>query len=182
MKHRILPIAFGLNSFYLAVLYFRMFWISDKASTAELLTYKYMLYSVFFVYPLFIISTLILTKEFKAGFFLKLFVWLLVASGPVLYFLIFDLYKEKELFYGCLITVIQCLVQSKTVKDDEMIARVAGVFSAKLILWFFVLLVSLSFHTFYSDLPANMLGGGIYYLCVGILDILVVRYKFLTEN
>ncbi|WP_347216123.1 hypothetical protein, partial [Chryseobacterium sp.] len=147
MKHRILPVAFGLNSFYLSFLYFRMFWISDGGETAELLNYKYMLYSVFFVFPLFIISTLILTKEFKAGFFLKVFVWLLVASGPILYFLIFDLYKEKELFYGCIITVIQCLVQSKTVKDDEMIARVAGVFSAKLILWFFILIFSLFFHT-----------------------------------
>ncbi|WP_336959141.1 hypothetical protein [Chryseobacterium contaminans] len=182
MKHRILPVAFGLNSFYLSFLYFRMFWISDRVETSELLTYKYMLYSVFFVYPLFIISTLILTKEFKAGFFLKIFVWLLVASGPLLYFLTFDLYKEKELFYGCLITVAQCLIQSKMVKDDEMIARVAGVFSAKLILWFFILLLSLFFHTIYSDMLSNMLFGGIYYLCIGILDILVVRYKFLTEK
>lgn len=182
MKQRILPVAFGLNSFYLSFLYFRMFWISDGGETAELLKYKYMLYSLFFVYPLFIISTLILTKEFKAGFFLKIFVWLLVAAGPILFFLIFDLYKEKELFYGCLVTVAQCLYQSKTVKDDEMISRVAGVFSAKLILWFFVLLLSISFHIFYADLPANMLGGGVYYLCVGILDILVVRYKFLTEK
>ncbi|SHL26706.1 hypothetical protein [Chryseobacterium contaminans] len=182
MKHRILPVAFGLNSFYLSFLYFRMFWISDRVETSELLTYKYMLYSVFFVYPLFIISTLILTKEFKAGFFLKIFVWLLIASGPLLYFLTFDLYKEKELFYGCLITVAQCLIQSKMVKDDEMIARVAGVFSAKLILWFFILLLSLFFHTIYSDMLSNMLFGGIYYLCIGILDILVVRYKFLTEK
>ncbi|OCA76514.1 hypothetical protein BBH99_12570 [Chryseobacterium contaminans] len=159
-----------------------MFWISDRVETSELLTYKYMLYSVFFVYPLFIISTLILTKEFKAGFFLKIFVWLLIASGPLLYFLTFDLYKEKELFYGCLITVAQCLIQSKMVKDDEMIARVAGVFSAKLILWFFILLLSLFFHTIYSDMLSNMLFGGIYYLCIGILDILVVRYKFLTEK
>ncbi|MEJ5102639.1 hypothetical protein [Chryseobacterium sp. MYb328] len=182
MKHRVLPIAFGLNSFYLSVLYFRMFWISDKVKTELLLTYKYMLYSVFFVFPLFIISTLILTKEFKAGFFLKLLIWLLVAAMPVLYFWFFDLMKEKELLYGYLITLVQCLVQSKTVKDDEMISRVAGVFSAKLILWFFILLVSLSFHTLYSDLPASMLAGGIYYLCVGILDILVVRYKFITEK
>lgn len=182
MKHRILPVAFGLNSFYLSFLYFRMFWISDGGETAELLRYKYMLYSLFFVYPLFIISTLILTKEFKAGFFLKIFVWLLVAAGPILFFAIFDLYKEKELFYGCLITVAQCLVQSKMVKDDEMIARVAGVFSAKLILWFFILILSLFFHTIYSDMLSNLLFGGIYYLCIGILDILVVRYKFLTEK
>lgn len=182
MKHRILPIAFGLNSFYLSVLYFRMFWMSDEMKTEVLLTYKYMLYSVFVVFPLFIISTLILTKEFKAGFFLKLFIWLLVATMPVLYFFAFDLVKEKELLYGYLITLVQCLIQSKTVKDDEMISRVAGVFSAKLILWFFILLLSIFFHTFYSDLPANMLAGGVYYLCVGILDILVVRYKFLTEK
>ncbi|SDJ12114.1 hypothetical protein [Chryseobacterium jejuense] len=182
MKHRVLPVAFGLNSFYLSFLYFRMFWISEGRETVELLTYKYMLYSVFFVYPLFIFSTLILTKEFKAGFFLKIFVWLLAAAGPILYFLTFDLFKEKELFYGCLITLVQCLVQSKTVKDDEMIARVAGVFSAKLILWFFILIFSLFFQTIYSDILVNMLFGGIYYLCIGILDILVVRYKFLTEK
>ncbi len=182
MRHRILPVAFGLNSFYLSFLYFRMFWISDSVGTAELLKYKYMLYSLFFVYPLFIISTLILTKEFKAGFFLKMFVWLLVAAGPILFFLTFDLYKEKELFYGCLVTVAQCLYQSKTVKDDEMISRVAGVFSAKLILWFFILLFSLFFHTIYSETLSNMLFGGIYYLTIGILDIVVVRYKFLTEK
>lgn len=182
MRHRILPFAFGLNSFYLSFLYFRMFWISKGGETEELLRYKYMLYSVFFVFPLFIFSTLIFTKEFKAGFFLKLFVWLLVAAMPVLYFCFFDLLKEKELLYGSLITLAQCLFQSKTVKDDEMISRVAGVFSAKLLLWFFILLFSLFFQTLYSDILTNMLFGGIYYLCVGILDILVVRYKFLTEK
>lgn len=184
MKHRVVPIAFGLNSFYLSFLYFRLFWISSGKVTGELLTYKYMLYSVFMVYPLFMISALIFSKQFKGGFFIKLLVWALMAAVPLLYFYSFDLFDEKPLFYGYILTLIQCLFQSKMIKDEEMAARVAGVFAAKLLLWFVTLILSLSFLIWYSDrdILMNMLFGGFYYLFAGILDIVIVRYKFLTEK
>lgn len=184
MGNRPLPIILGLNSFYLSFLYFRLFWLSDGRETEELLTYKYMLYSVFLVYPLFIFASFIFSKEFKANVFLKGLIGLLILSGPVLYFYTFDLFEQKELFYGYVITLIQCLIQSFRVKDGEMIARVASVYAAKLLLWFVVLLLSMVSLTLYSgkDILTNMLFGGIYYFCVGILDILIVRYQFLTKK
>lgn len=184
MKYKNYSVVFKLNSFYLSFLYFRMFWLSDGTETEELLTYKYMLYSVFLVYPLFIFSTFMFSKEVKAGFFVKLLIWLMIFLGPALFFYTFDLYQQKELLYGAVFTVIQCLIQSKTVKDEEMLSRVAGVFAAKLLLWFFVLLLSMTSLIWYSDrdILMNMLAGGIYYFCVGILDILIDRHKFLSEK
>lgn len=184
MRNRPLSVVFWLNSFYLSFLYFRLFWLSDGKETEELLTYKYMLYSVFLVYPLFIFASYIFSKEFKANMLLKGLIGLLLLSGPVLYFYTFDLFEQKELFYGYVITLIQCLIQSFRVKDEEMIARIASVFAVKLLLWFVVLLLSMFSLTFYSDrdILMNMLFGGFYYFCVGILDILIVRYRFLTEK
>lgn len=184
MRHRVLSIGFSLNSFYLSFLYFRLFWLSDGKETAELLTYKYMLYSVFLVYPLFIFSTFIFSKGIKANFFLRLLIWLMCLSGPVLYFYTFDLFDQKELFYGYVMILIQCMFQSLMVKDEEMTARIAGVFAAKLLLWFVVLLLSMFSLVWYSnrDILTNMLAGGLFYLCAGILDILIGKYKFLSEK
>lgn len=182
MKYRVLSIGFNLNSFYLSFLYFRLFWLSDGRETAELLTYKYMLYSVFLVYPLFVFSAFVFSKGAKSNFFLRLLAWLLCLSGPLLFFYTFDLFRQKALFYGYMITLVQCLVQSLTVKNEEMIARVAGVFAAKLLLWFVVLLVSMLSLAWYSDrdILTNMLAGGLFYLGVGILDILIDKHKFLS--
>jgi hypothetical protein len=73
---------------------------------------------------------------------------------------------------------------SLMVKDEEMTARIAGVFAAKLLLWFVVLLLSMFSLIFYSnrDILTNMLAGGLFYLCAGILDILIGKYKFLSEK
>lgn len=184
MKYKNYSVIFKLNSLYLSFLYFRMFWLSDGTETQELLLYKYMLYSVFMVYPLFIFSTLMFSKEVKAGFFLKFFIWLMILLGPALFFYTFDLYQQKELLYGSILTVIQCLIQSRTIKDDELLFRAAGVFAAKLLLWFFVLLLSMISLVWYSDrdILTNMLAGGIYYFCVAILDMLIDKYKFLSEK
>jgi Ca2+/Na+ antiporter len=79
--------------------------------------------------------------------------------------------------------LIQCLIQSQTIKDEEMAARFAGVYAGKLLLWFFLLIISLSYFLFdNNDILMNMLVGGIYYLCIVIFDYFVNKYKFLTEK
>lgn len=183
MKPQPLSIIFSLNSLYLSFLYFRLFWISDGFETPEYLIYKYALYSVFLVYPLFIFSILIFSKMTKANMFLKFVIFGLVLSGPVLYFYTFDLFEQKELLCGYLVVLIQCLIQSQTVKDEEMTARVAGVYAGKLLLWFFLLLFSLSYFLFDdNEIKMNMMFGGIYYLAVAILDYYVNKSKFLKEK
>ncbi|REC70653.1 hypothetical protein DRF58_08895 [Epilithonimonas hispanica] len=119
MKPQPLPILFSFNSLYLSFLYFRLFWISEGEETPELLIYKYMLYSVFLVYPLFIFSTLIFSKMTKANMFLKFLIFGLVLSGSVLYFYSFDLFKEEELLCGYLVVLIQCLIQSQKIKMEK---------------------------------------------------------------
>ncbi len=183
MKPQTLPILFSFNSLYLSFLYFRLFWISDGEETPELLIYKYMLYSIFLVYPLFIFSTLIFSKMTKANMFFKFLIFGLVLLGPVLYFYSFDLFKQEELMCGYLVMLIQCLIQSQTIKDEEMTTRFAGIYAGKLLLWFFLLIISLSYFLFDNrDILMNMLFGGIYYLCVGIFDYFINKYKFLTEK
>lgn len=182
-KNKTLPILFSLNSLYLSFLYLRLFWISDDVETPQLLIYKYALYSVFLVYPLFIFSILIFSKMTKANMFLKFLVFGLVLSGPVLYFYTFDLFEQEELLCGYLVILIQCLIQSQIIKDDEMIARFASVYAGKLLLWFFILILSLSYLLINdNDILMNMLFGGIYYLCVGIFDYWVSRSTFLTNK
>ncbi|RKE79739.1 hypothetical protein [Epilithonimonas arachidiradicis] len=181
MKPQPLPIFFSLNSLYLSSLYFRLFWISDGEETPEFLIYKYALYSVFLVYPLFIFSILIFSKMTKANMFLKFLIFGLVASGPVLYFYTFDLFEQEELLCGYMVVLIQCLIQSQTIKDEEMTARVVGVYAGKLLLWFFLLLFSLSYFLFDdNEVKMNMMFGGIYYLAVAILDYYINKSKFLT--
>lgn len=183
MKSQALPIIFSLNSLYLSFLYFRLFWTSDGFETPEFLIYKYALYSVFFVYPVFIFAIFIFSKVTKANMFLKFLIFGLVLSGPVLYFYSFDLFDQEELLCGYLVILIQCLIQSQTIKDEEMTARFAGVYAGKLLLWFFLLLVSLSYFLFdNNEIKMNMLFGGIYYLGVAILDYYVNKSKFLTEK
>jgi len=183
MKPQTLPILFSFNSLYLSFLYFRLFWISDGGETQELLIYKYALYSVFLVYPLFIFSILIFSKMTKANMLLKFLIFGLVLSGPVLYFYTFDLFEQEELLCGYLVILIQCLIQSQTIKDEEMTARFASVYAGKLLLWFFLLLFSLSYFLFDdNEIKMNMIFGGIYYLGVAILDYFVNKYKFLTEK
>ncbi|WP_312825693.1 hypothetical protein [Epilithonimonas sp.] len=183
MKPQPLPILFSFNSLYLSFLYFRLFWISEGEETPELLNYKYMLYSVFLVYPLFIFSTLIFSKMKKANMFLKFLIFGLVLSGSVLYFYSFDLFKEEELLCGYLVVLIQCLIQSQKIKDGEMTARFASVYAGKLLLWFFLLLFSLSYFLFDdNEIKMNMMFGGIYYLGVAILDYYVNKSKYLTEK
>jgi len=183
MKLKSLPIIFSINSLYLAFLYFRLFWISDGFETPEYLIYKYALYSVFLVYPLFIFSIFIFSKMTKANMFLKFLIFGLVLSGPVLYFYTFDLFEQEELLCGYLVILIQCLIQSQTIKDEEMTARFAGVYAGKLLLWFFLLLFSLSYFLFDdNEIKMNMLFGGIYYLGAAILDYYVNKSKFLTEK
>ncbi|AZI40853.1 hypothetical protein [Epilithonimonas vandammei] len=183
MKPQPLPILFSFNSLYLSFLYFRLFWMSDGEETPELLIYKYMLYSVFLVYPLFIFSTLIFSKMTKASMFLKFLIFGLVLSGPVLYFYTFDLFEQEELLCGYLVILIQCLIQSQTIKDEEMTVRFASVYAGKLLLWFFLLLFSLSYFLFDdNEIKMNLMFGGIYYLGVAILDYYVNKSKFLTEQ
>lgn len=183
MKPQPLPILFSLNSLYLSFLYFRLFCISDVTETPELLIYKYAFYSVFLVYPLFIFSILIFSKGAKANIFLKFLIFGLVLSGPVLYFYTFDLFEQEELLCGYLVVLIQCLIQSQMIKDEEMKARVAGVYSGKLLLWFLLLVFSLSYYLFDdNEIKMNMMFGGIYYLSVAILDYYVNKSKFLTEK
>lgn len=178
-----LPILFSLNSFYLSFLYFRLFWISDGAETPQLLIYKYALYSIFLVYPLFIFSVLIFSKSFKGNIFLKFLIFGLVLIGPILYFYTFDLLEQEELLCGYLIILIQCLIQFQTIKDEEMIARFASVYAGKLLLWFLILLLSMLYLiNSKHDILMNMLFGGIYYFSVGILDYFVNKYKFLSEK
>lgn len=182
-ENKYLPILYSLNSFYLSFLYFRLFWISDGEKTPELLIYKYMLYSVFLVYPLFIFSILIFSKSFKGGMFLKFLIFGLVSSGAIAYFYTFDLFQQEELTCGYLVMLIQCLIQSQTVRDEEMVARVAGVYAGKLLLWFLILLLSMLYLiNSKHDILMNMMFGGIYYLCVGIFDYWVNRSTFLTEK
>jgi|GEM_PF-1369648 len=182
-ENKYLPIFYTLNSFYLSFLYFRLFWISDGEETPELLIYKYMLYSVFLVYPLFIFSVLIFSKSFKGGMFLKFLIFGLVSLGAIAYFYTFDLFQQEELTCGYLVMLIQCLIQSQTINDEEMVARVAGVYAGKLLLWFFILLMSMLYLIqFDKDILMNMLFGGIYYLCVGIFDYWVNRSTFLTQK
>ena len=183
MKLKSLPIIFSLNSLYLSFLYFRLFWTCDGFETPEYLIYKYALYCVFLVYPLFIFSIFIFSKMTKASMFLKFLIFGLVLSGPVLYFYTFDLFEQEELLCGYLVILIQCLIQSQTIKDEEMTARFAGVYAGKLLLWFFLLLVSLSYFLFDdNEIKMNMMFGGIYYLSVAILDYYVNKSKFLTEK
>jgi len=183
MKSQTLPLLFSLNSLYLSFLYFRLFWISDGVETPEFLIYKYALYSVFLVYPLFIFSILIFSKMTKANMFLKFLIFGLILSGPVLYFYTFNLFEQEELLCGYLVVLIQCLIQTQTVKDEEMTARFAGVYAGKLLLWFFLLLFSLSYFLFDdNEVKMNMMFGGIYYLGVAILDYFVNKSKFLTEK
>lgn len=184
MRSKSLPILFSFNSFYLSFLYFRLFWISDGSDeTPQLLIYKYMLYSIFLVYPLFIFSILLFSKSFKGNIFLRFLIFGLVASGPILYFYTFDLFNQKEILVGYLMILVQCIFQSLTIKDGEMIARIASVYAGKLLLWFFILLASLSYLLFSkSDILMNMLFGGIYYFSVGILDYFINKHKFLTEK
>lgn len=182
-KNKPLPILFSLNSLYLSLLYFRLFWNSDGVETPQLLIYKYALYSVFLVYPLFIFSILIFSKMTKASMFLKFLIFGLVLSGPVLYFYTFDLFQQEELLCGYLVILIQCLIQSQAVRDEEMIARFASVYAGKLLLWFFILILSLSYLLINDkDILMNMLFGGVYYLSVAIFDYFVNKYKFLTEK
>lgn len=183
MKPQPLPILFSFNSLYLSFLYFRLYWMSDGVETEKLLIYKYALYSVFLVYPLFIFSTLIFSKMTKANLFLKFLIFGLVLSGPVLYFYTFDLFEQEELLCGYLVVLIQCLIQSQTIKDEEMTARVAGVYAGKLLLWFFLLVFSLSYFLFDdNEIKMNMMFGGIYYLGVAILDYYINKSKFLAEK
>jgi len=183
MKPQQLPIIFSLNSLYLSFLYFRLFWISDGKETLEFLIYKYALYSIFLVYPLFIFSILIFSKATKVNMFLKFLIFGLVLSGPVLYFYTFDLFEQEELLCGYLVILIQCLIQSQSIKDEEMVARFASVYAGKLLLWFFILLFSLSYFLFDdNEIKMNMMFGGIYYLGVAILDYYVNKSKFLTEK
>ena len=183
MKSKSIPILFSLNSFYLSFLYFRLFWISDGLETPQLLIYKYALYSIFLVYPLFIFSILIFSKSFKGNTFLRFLIFGLVLLGPVLYFYTFDLFEQEELLCGYLVILIQCLIQSQTIKDEEMIARFASVYAGKLLLWFFILIISLSYLLINdNDILMNMLFGGVYYFCGGIFDYLINKYKFLTEK
>lgn len=183
MKPLQLPIIFSLNSLYLSFLYFRLLWNSDGEETPEFLIYKYALYSVFLVYPLFIFSILIFSKATRANMFLKFLIFGLVLSGPVLYFYTFDLFEQEELLCGYLVILIQCLIQSQSIKDEEMVAKFASVYAGKLLLWFFILLFSLSYYLFDdNEIKMNMMFGGIYYLGVAILDYYVNKSKFLTEK
>jgi len=180
-ENKYLPIVFSLNSIYLSFLYFRMFWMSDGRETQEFLIYKYALYSVFLVYPLFIFSILIFSKMTKLNIVMKFLIFGLILSGPVLYFYTFDLFEQEELLCGYLVILIQCLVQSQTIKNEEMIARFASVYAGKLLLWFFILIISLSYLLYKdNDVLMNLMFGGVYYLCCGILDYAVNKYKFLT--
>jgi len=183
MNSKSLPILFSFNSLYLSFLYFRLFWISDGVETPDLLIYKYMLYSVFLVYPLFIFSILIFSKGFKGSILLRFLIFGLVSLGAIAYFYTFDLFKQEELLCGYLVILIQCLIQSQTIKDEEMVARFASVYAGKLLLWFFILIISLSYLLINdNDILMNMLFGGIYYLFVGIFDFFVNKYKFLTQK
>ena len=183
MKPQQLPIIFSLNSLYLSFFYFRLFWVSDGFETPEYLIYKYALSSVFLVYPLFIFSILIFSKGTNANIFLKFVIFGLVLSGPVLYFYTFDLFEQEELLCGYLVILIQCLIQSQTIKDEEMTVRFASVYAGKLLLWFFLLLFSLSYFLFDdNEIKMNLMFGGIYYLGVAILDYYVNKSKFLTEQ
>ena len=79
--------------------------------------------------------------------------------------------------------LIQCLIQSQTIKDEEMTVRFASVYAGKLLLWFFLLLFSLSYFLFDdNEIKMNLMFGGIYYLGVAILDYYVNKSKFLTEQ
>lgn len=183
MKNKSFTIFYSLNSFYLSFLYFRLFWISEGVETAELLIYKYMLYSIFLVYPLFIFSILIFSKGFKGSMFLRFLIFGLVSLGAIAYFYTFDLFKQEELLCGYLVMLIQCLIQSQTVNNEEMIARFASVYAGKLLLWFFILIISLSYLLINdNDILMTMMFGGIYYLSVGILDYWINKSTYLTKN
>ena len=185
LKSFALPAIFSANSLYLSFLYFRLFWMNDGSfETEELLTYKYMLYSIFCIYPVFIFTVLLFTKEVKMSVFFKILIFCFVAIIPALYFYTFDLWKEKSLFYGSIIVLLQCVIQSVSQQDEELKFRLAGVYAGKLLLWFVTLLGSMLFLSFYAnrDILVHLLFGGFYYLFVCIFDIWVTKSKFLIEN
>ena len=71
----------------------------------------------------------------------------------------------------------------QTIKDEEMTVRFASVYAGKLLLWFFLLLFSLSYFLFDdNEIKMNLMFGGIYYLGVAILDYYVNKSKYLTEK